>query len=118
MPALFLQTQHCTHTHTYSPYNPTHHTIPLSCRICALAVLSGTGTVHTTCTANRLESNAPLRRISNCTRVRPISLTMGVTLNGRRIPSVLRYFINSNSPSGGTKLTTFSALKRPKLTHW
>lgn len=31
-------------------------------------------------------------------------------------PPVQRYFISSNSPSGGTKETTFSALKRPRLT--
>lgn len=28
------------------------------------------------------------------------------------------YFINSNSPSGGTKLTVFSELNLVKFTHW
>ena len=31
-------------------------------------------------------------------------------------PPVQRYFMSSNSPSGGTNETTFSALKRPRLT--
>ena len=50
--------------------------------------------------------------------VRPISLIMGSTLKGKLMPSWQRYFISSNSPSGGTKLTTFSVLNRPRLTHW
>lgn len=31
---------------------------------------------------------------------------------------ILTYFINSNSPSGGTKLTVFSELNLVKFTHW
>ena len=39
------------------------------------------------------------------------------TLKGSEMPSWQRYFMSSNSPSGGTKLTTFSASKRPRFTH-
>nr|GMD98310.1 hypothetical protein PoMZ_10739 [Ipomoea batatas] len=51
-------------------------------------------------------------------RVRPNSLIVGNTRNGRFTPSVIRYLISSNSPSGGTKLTVFSELNRVKFTHW
>lgn len=34
------------------------------------------------------------------------------------MPSWQRYFMSSNSPSGGTKLTTFSVLNLPRFTHW
>ena len=50
---------------------------------------------------------------------RPVACLEGVhTLNGCLMPSWHRYFISSNSPSGGTKLTTFSVLNLPRLTHW
>ena len=42
----------------------------------------------------------------------------GRALKGSEMPSWQRYFMSSNSPSGGTKLTTFSVLKRPRFTHW
>mmetsp|Transcript_67325 Transcript_67325/g.98503 ORF Transcript_67325/g.98503 Transcript_67325/m.98503 type:complete len:202 (+) Transcript_67325:255-860(+) len=51
-------------------------------------------------------------------RVRPSSLTMGETLNGRLIFSETRYFIRINSPSGGMKVTALSLSNLPSLTHW
>ena len=67
---------------------------------------------------NQLKGKSQWQEGFTSIRVRPISLMMGRTLKGRLMPSWQRYFISSNSPSGGTKLTTFSVLKRPRLTHW
>ena len=55
-------------------------------------------------------------RTDTSTRVRPVSVTVGSTRKGRATPSPHLYRISSNSPSGGTKAATRSALKRPRLT--
>ena len=52
-------------------------------------------------------------------RVRPSSFTIGITLKGSEMASVTRYFINSNSPSGGVNEIVF--LRRElarRFTHW
>jgi len=45
------------------------------------------------------------------------SFTIGNTLNGTVTFSVVRYFISSNSPSGGIKLIVLSLSNFPNLTH-
>ena len=47
----------------------------------------------------------------------PSSFTIGITLNGRLTASVTRYFISSNSPSGGTNEMVLSAENFERFTH-
>mmetsp|Transcript_23169 Transcript_23169/g.50770 ORF Transcript_23169/g.50770 Transcript_23169/m.50770 type:complete len:267 (-) Transcript_23169:705-1505(-) len=84
----------------------------------ARAVCFGTGTRTTTPMAKSLTGKVDLILTLHSMRVRPCSLMMGSTRKGRWMPSVMRYFISSNSPSGGTKLTHRSVWKRLRLTHW
>lgn len=50
--------------------------------------------------------------------VRPTSRTNGITRNGNDISLVVRYRINSNSPSGGMKLIECSVSNLLSFTHW
>lgn len=50
--------------------------------------------------------------------VRPTSRTNGITRNGNEMSFVVRYRINSNSPSGGIKLMECSVSNLLSLTHW
>mmetsp|Transcript_11262 Transcript_11262/g.21309 ORF Transcript_11262/g.21309 Transcript_11262/m.21309 type:complete len:226 (+) Transcript_11262:557-1234(+) len=92
--------------------------LPLDTVMEALAVCLGTGMRTIVPSANSFGPNVLLILMLHSTRVRPISLMMGNTLKGRCTPSVMRYFMRSNSPSGGTKLTQRSSWKRLRLTHW
>lgn len=65
--------------------------LPLVTLIVAFAVLSGTGTSTTTPSANILGPKSDLTATLASRRVRPSSLITGITLNGRLMPSVLRY---------------------------
>ncbi len=71
--------------------------LPLVTRICALAVLSGTGTSTTTLSANSFAPKLDLTVTLHSTRVRPSSLMTGMTLKGTLIPSWLRYLGISTS---------------------
>mmetsp|Transcript_2977 Transcript_2977/g.8390 ORF Transcript_2977/g.8390 Transcript_2977/m.8390 type:complete len:205 (+) Transcript_2977:351-965(+) len=82
----------------------------------ALAVYLGTGMRTATLSAKSFELKVDFTLTLHSMRVRPYSLMMGMTLKGRLMPSWQRYLSSSNSPSGGTKLTTLSVLKRPRLT--
>ena len=50
--------------------------------------------------------------------VRPTSLTSGMTRNGRAMSFVVRYRINSYSPSGGMKEMACSVSNLDNFTHW
>lgn len=101
------------------------------------AEFKGVGIFNTTLLAYNLGEKFALTLILYSTRVFPISVTTGCTLKGKLTFSVVRYlhemmsisshfvnntdnsyFINSNSPSGGTKLMLLSLSNLPNLTHW
>mmetsp|Transcript_28611 Transcript_28611/g.39526 ORF Transcript_28611/g.39526 Transcript_28611/m.39526 type:complete len:216 (-) Transcript_28611:382-1029(-) len=84
----------------------------------AVAVCLGTGILTMTPRAKSLLPKVDLIFTLHSMRVLPSSLTMGRTRKGRCTPSVMRYFMRSNSPSGGTKDTQRSVWKRPRFTHW
>ncbi len=66
--------------------------------------------------------NVPLKFDFNMTLTSifpfPVSLTIGMTRNGRLMSLVVRYFISSNSPSGGMKLIEWSESNLLNFTHW
>mmetsp|Transcript_38186 Transcript_38186/g.96668 ORF Transcript_38186/g.96668 Transcript_38186/m.96668 type:complete len:363 (-) Transcript_38186:244-1332(-) len=112
-----------------SPWKrPTFHTsalrvasylaLPDVTRMLALLVLSGTGTSSTTLVAYSLLLNDDLTVTVHSSRVLAISLITHSTLKGRLMLSWQRYRISSNSPSGGTNVTTFCDSYVPRLTHW
>jgi hypothetical protein len=85
----------------------------------ARAVWLGTGMRTTTPVAASAELKPAARTFTVASmRERPTSRMTGITLNGRLTSSVTRYFISSNSPSGGTNDTVLSLAKRLRLTHW
>ena len=85
----------------------------------ARAVWLGTGMRTMTPVAASAELKPAARTLTVASmRERPTSRMTGITLNGRITSSVTRYFISSNSPSGGTNDTVLSLAKRLRLTHW
>mmetsp|Transcript_6014 Transcript_6014/g.20532 ORF Transcript_6014/g.20532 Transcript_6014/m.20532 type:complete len:227 (-) Transcript_6014:1755-2435(-) len=104
--------------HTRQLVAASYLALPLDTWMRALAVHLGTGTRITTPRANSLALKSDLNRTLASMRVRPSSLSMGSTRKGRLTPSVMRYFMSSNSPSGGTNDTSLLLSKRLRFTHW
>mmetsp|Transcript_73241 Transcript_73241/g.177065 ORF Transcript_73241/g.177065 Transcript_73241/m.177065 type:complete len:238 (-) Transcript_73241:734-1447(-) len=87
--------------------------------MCARAVVGGVGTLITTLVAVSLEEKLPIALMLSTTLVSPRSSTTGISRNGRFTLSVMRYRINSNSPSGGTKVMVRSLSKvRRRTQRW
>ena len=89
---------------------------PVSLHVAPLVYL-GTGMRIFTFVANCLSLKHDRTLTSTWMRVRPSSFTSGMSLNGREMPSVTRYFIRSNLPSGGTNDIVFSLANFDRLTH-
>mmetsp|Transcript_60320 Transcript_60320/g.143364 ORF Transcript_60320/g.143364 Transcript_60320/m.143364 type:complete len:262 (+) Transcript_60320:299-1084(+) len=103
--------------HTSSEVSGSYLALPAAVVAVTLAVLGGRGMrTMTLRPVTLLYCAFTFTLISS--RVRPISLTTGRTLKGRLMFSDTRYFISTNSPSGGMKVTALSESNLPSFTHW
>ena len=83
----------------------------------ARAVSLGIGMCTRTSFATVVGPYSERRLTCTARRVRPSSLTTGMSLNGSVTLSDTLYLTSSNSPSGGVNSITFSELNLCKRTH-
>mmetsp|Transcript_19252 Transcript_19252/g.37477 ORF Transcript_19252/g.37477 Transcript_19252/m.37477 type:complete len:261 (-) Transcript_19252:155-937(-) len=103
--------------HTSSEFSGSYLALPAAVVVVHLEVLGGTG-MRMMMFRPVTELNCALTLMLISRRVRPSSLTIGCTLKGRLMFSLTRYFISTNSPSGGIKVTARSLSNFPSFTHW
>ena len=95
-----------------------YRALPPEHKTFTFAVFGGTGMRTLISCATVFSANTDLNMTSTETRVRPNSFTMAMTLNGIETFSDTRYFMSSNSPSGGTNETTLSLANFERFTQW
>ena len=93
-----------------------YRALPPEHKTFTFAVFGGTGMRTLISCATVFSANTDLNMTSTETRVRPNSFTMAMTLNGIETFSDTRYFMSSNSPSGGTNETTLSLANFERFT--